>query len=285
MSPLSNANNNNNSNPSSNLNHSSLSLSSTNNNQCSTNSAFKPLISENRQLNMLSVSGPPSSADQYSSEAMAYGSGYTHPSQLAPTTQDYLNSHQQHQLPLSVYKSEHDDVTGGYSFARPVKLYEHASAMEPPPPTGYPTATSQHTGFRGDAPSPGASIIDLSTSSVTALRTQGFGQGAYYDGQRYDRSPQSASSPHYSSPQMLSPQGQTLDLSVGRTRLVQVLLVYRFYYKGGSLFCCILRPHWQINDSSRQHCTVLLPPHSHDIIERNAMELTMCCYFVFYIHQ
>lgn len=217
MSPLSNANNNNNSNTSSNLN---------NNNQCSTNSAFKPLISENRQLNMLSATGP-TGPEQYG-DAMPYGSGYTHPSQLAPTTQDYLNSHQQHQLPLGVYKSEHDDVTGGYSFARPVKLYEHATAMEPPPPTGYPAATNQHAGFRGDAPSPGASIIDLSTSSVTSLRTQGFGQGAYYDGQRYDRSPQSASSPHYSSPQMLSPQGQTLDLSVGRTRFVNIYSVFLF---------------------------------------------------------
>lgn len=76
-------------------------------------------------------------------------------------------------------------------------------------------------GFRNDAPSPGASIIDLSTSSVvTTLRSQAFNGGAYFDGQqRYDRSPQSASSPHYSSPQMLSPQGQTLDLSVGRTPL------------------------------------------------------------------
>lgn len=83
---------------------------------------------------------------------------------------------------------------------------------------GYSTANLN--GYRGDAPSPGASIIDLSTSSVTSLRSGVGGAGfasAYYDGQRYDRSPQSASSPHYSSPQMLSPQGQTLDLSVGRT--------------------------------------------------------------------
>lgn len=218
MSPLTNNNNNNNNTSSNNNISSTLSLSANNNNnnnQCSTNSAFKPLISESRQLNMLSSTGPIGHTDQYTSD-MSYGGGYAHPSQLAQSTQDYLNSHQNHQLPLGVYKSDHDDVTG-YSFARPVKLYEHAT-MEPPPPTGYPT--NQHAGFRGDAPSPGASIIDLSTSSVTSLRTQGFGQGAYYEGQRYDRSPQSASSPHYSSPQMLSPQGQTLDLSVGRTRLV-----------------------------------------------------------------
>lgn len=209
MSPLTNNNNNNTTN-----NSSTLSLSANNNNPCSTNSAFKPLISESRQLNMLSSSGPIGPSDQYTTD-LPYGGGYSHPSQL-PSTQEYLNSHQNHQLPLGVYKSDHDEVTG-YSFARPVKLYEHGS-MEPPPPTGYPP--NQHAGYRGDAPSPGASIIDLSTSSVTSLRTQGFSQGAYYDGQRYDRSPQSASSPHYSSPQMLSPQGQTLDLSVGRTRYV-----------------------------------------------------------------
>lgn len=87
---------------------------------------------------------------------------------------------------------------------------------------GYSSSNLHQNSFRGDAPSPGASIIDLSTSSVTSLRSgvgggAGFTSSSYYDGQRYDRSPQSASSPHYSSPQMLSPQGQTLDLSVGRT--------------------------------------------------------------------
>lgn len=211
MSPLTNTNNNSNNTANSN-NSSSLTLNTNNNNQCSTNSAFKPLISENRQLNMLPTSAT-STAEHYSTD-MPYGSGYNHPSQLGPS-QDYLNSHQNHQLPIGVYKGEHDEISG-YSFARPVKLYEHGS-MEPPPPTGYPP-NQQHSAFRGDAPSPGASIIDLSTSSVTSLRTQGFANGAYYDGQRYDRSPQSASSPHYSSPQMLSPQGQTLDLSVGRAR-------------------------------------------------------------------
>lgn len=68
-----------------------------------------------------------STIDPYGSD-LAYGSAYHHHhhhlnSQL---TQDYLNVHHQ-TLPLSVYKSEHDDLQSGYSFARPVKLYEHSS--------------------------------------------------------------------------------------------------------------------------------------------------------------
>ena len=212
MSPLTNSNNNNPSTTNSNTNTSlSLSGNNMNNNQ----SAFKPLISDNHRMLPTSTSSATVPSEQYSSEISPY-SGYNPHSQLS--TQDYLNSHQNHQLALGVYKNDHDELSG-YSYPRPVKLYDH-SAMEsaayssqpPPPPPPH------QTGFRGDAPSPGASIIDLSTSSVTSLRTQGFGNAGYYDGQRYDRSPQSASSPHYSSPQMLSPQGQTLDLSVGRTR-------------------------------------------------------------------
>lgn len=271
MSPLSNNNNNNSSHSNHNSNiHSSSSLSGSAN---SGSSAFKPLINENRQLNMLTTSSGISSMssstiDHYSNDLTSpYGSSYHHHhlnSQL--NTQDYLNAHHhQAPLPLGVYKSDHDDLQG-YSFARPVKLFEHstaagmdsangtnslnlpASALSASTASGLisgngPSASSgpaasngnnvpansaeyapnQHqNGFRGDAPSPGASIIDLSTSSVTSLRSgagaAGFANGSYYDGQRYDRSPQSASSPHYSSPQMLSPQGQTLDLSVGRTK-------------------------------------------------------------------
>lgn len=272
MSPLPNANNSNNNSTSS----SSLSTSSSSN--TISNSAFKPLISENRQLNMLSstvTSAVASAVDPYTSDLSAYGSAYHHHhhhlnSQLS--TQDYLNVHHQ-TLPLSVYKSEHDDLQSGYSFARPVKLYEHNStssssanssagvgcngmqiigngknasstvnvpsisgngtATNNGSSSGYSTANLHQNGYRGDAPSPGASIIDLSTSSVTSLRSgvgsTGFTSSSYYDGQRYDRSPQSASSPHYSSPQMLSPQGQTLDLSVGRTTwvLINVLFVHK----------------------------------------------------------
>lgn len=263
MSPLLNANSSSSTN-SNNLNSLSTSPSA---NNTSSSSAFKPLISENRQLNMLSstvTSAASSAVDPYTSDlTSAYGSAYHHHhhhlnSQL---TQDYLNVHQS--LPL-VYKSEHEDLQSGYSFARPVKLYEHSattstsssvgcssgtgagggmqssgnnnatmksvasldylisgSATSNGGSSGYSSANLHQNGYRGDAPSPGASIIDLSTSSVTSLRSgvgsTCFTSSSYYDGQRYDRSPQSASSPHYSSPQMLSPQGQTLDLSVGRT--------------------------------------------------------------------
>lgn len=265
MSPLPNAN----SSTSNSTNLNSLSTSPSANNS-SSSSAFKPLISESRQLNMLSstvTSAAASSAvDPYTTDlTSAYGSAYHHHhhhlnSQL---TQDYLNVHQS--LPL-VYKSEHEDLQSGYSFARPVKLYEHnvttsssastvgcggstggggmqttgntngtmksvasldyllsgsATSNGSSVSAGYSSANLHQNGYRGDAPSPGASIIDLSTSSVTSLRSgvgsTCFTSSSYYDGQRYDRSPQSASSPHYSSPQMLSPQGQTLDLSVGRT--------------------------------------------------------------------
>ncbi|XP_031628567.1 myelin transcription factor 1-like isoform X7 [Contarinia nasturtii] len=264
MSPLLNANSS--SNNSNNLNSLSTSPSA---NNTSSSSAFKPLISENRQLNMLSSTVTSASAgsavDPYTSDlTSAYGSAYHHHhhhlnSQL---TQDYLNVHQS--LPL-VYKSEHEDLQSGYSFARPVKLYEHSATTSTSASSvgctggtggmqssgnnnatmksvasldylisgsatsnggssvsaGYSSANLHQNGYRGDAPSPGASIIDLSTSSVTSLRSgvgsTCFTSSSYYDGQRYDRSPQSASSPHYSSPQMLSPQGQTLDLSVGRT--------------------------------------------------------------------
>lgn len=174
--------------------------------------------------------------DHYSNELAAYA-GYAQQINSgsvvgSSASQDYHHHHHSashQQLPVSsVFKRDHhpDDISaaaaaaaaaGGYSYPRAVKLYEHT--MEPYSPNQ--TTTAPSTAFRGDAPSPGASIIDLSTSSVvTSLRSQCFSSSAaYYDGQRYDRSPQSASSPHYSSPQMLSPQGQTLDLSVGRTTM------------------------------------------------------------------
>lgn len=136
MSPLPNASSNSTSN-SNNLN--SLSTSPSINQTSgggSSSSAFKPLISESRsQLNMLSstvTSASSAAIDPYTTDlTSAYGSAYHHHhhhhlnSQL---TQDYLNVHQS--LPL-VYKSEHDDLQSGYSFARPVKLYEHSSATSP----------------------------------------------------------------------------------------------------------------------------------------------------------
>lgn len=129
MSPLSNTNNSNN------TNSNSLSSSHSSANNITSSSAFKPLVSENRQLSMLSstvTSAAGSAIDPYTSDlTSAYGSAYAHHhhhhlnSQLS--TQDYLNVHHQ-TLPLSVYKSEHDDLQSGYSFARPVKLYEHSAA-------------------------------------------------------------------------------------------------------------------------------------------------------------
>lgn len=135
MSPLPNANSTSTSN-SNNLNSLSTSPSVNQTSSSSSSSAFKPLISESRsQLNMLSstvTSATSAAMDPYTADlTSAYGSAYHHHhhhhlnSQL---TQDYLNVHQS--LPL-VYKSEHDDLQSGYSFARPVKLYEHSSATSP----------------------------------------------------------------------------------------------------------------------------------------------------------
>lgn len=205
------------------LSNNNSTLSETGPNHTSSNSAFKPLMmssssaaadssastgnSLSRQHSISAMSS--AASDQYNSE-MAYA-GYN---QISNSTQEYHAAQQQ--LPL--FKREHDELAG-YTYPRPVKLYDHT--MEPYGSTAAAAAgPHQNAGFRNDAPSPGASIIDLSTSSVvTSLRSQGFSGAAYYEGQRYDRSPQSASSPHYSSPQMLSPQGQTLDLSVGRTSM------------------------------------------------------------------
>lgn len=222
MSPLSNTANSDHSSHT-NPNSSGSQMSSSN-----TSSAFKPLMmsSDTSSTNSLNRGlAATSLSDQYNSD-MAYAA-YHNSASASQAAQEYHHStiapsgpsHQQHQSNGSAvgYKRELDEMaTGGYSsYARPVKLYDHTT----PNMEVYPPNTSG--GFRNDAPSPGASIIDLSTSSVvTTLRSQAFNGGAYFDGQqRYDRSPQSASSPHYSSPQMLSPQGQTLDLSVGRTTL------------------------------------------------------------------
>lgn len=123
MSPLSNTSNNNN-----NHTNSSTSLtSSTNSANHTSSSAFKPLVSENRQLNMLSTSvASANPVDPYGSELSAYGSAYHHHHHLNTQLSgaDYLNVHHQ-SLPLGVYKGDHDDLQSGYSFARPVKLYEH----------------------------------------------------------------------------------------------------------------------------------------------------------------
>lgn len=124
MSPLSNTNNNNNSH----TNSSTSLTASTNSANHTSSSAFKPLVSENRQLNMLSTSvASANPVDPYGGELSAYGSAYHHHHHHLNTQlsgSDYLNVHHQ-SLPLGVYKGDHDDLQSGYSFARPVKLYEH----------------------------------------------------------------------------------------------------------------------------------------------------------------
>ncbi|XP_044734234.1 mucin-17 isoform X2 [Chrysoperla carnea] len=67
----------------------------------------------------------------------------------------------------------------------------------------------------GPPTSPGGTVMDLSTSSVTSTSPQVTYGSPHYGGQR--GSPQAAASPHLTaSPQVPSPQGQTLDLSVNR---------------------------------------------------------------------
>ena len=88
MSPLSNNNNNNNNTNSSNSLTSISSANNINNNNNNntttshtSSSAFKPLVSENRQLNMLSSSvatAAANSVDPYGSDLSAYGSAYHH---------------------------------------------------------------------------------------------------------------------------------------------------------------------------------------------------------------
>ncbi|EGI62922.1 Myelin transcription factor 1-like protein [Acromyrmex echinatior] len=75
----------------------------------------------------------------------------------------------------------------------------------------------------GPPTSPGGSVMDLSTSSVTSTSPQAPPYGSnslspqYGGGQTVGSSPQAAASPHLTaSPQVPSPQGQTLDLSVNR---------------------------------------------------------------------
>ncbi|CAB0039189.1 unnamed protein product, partial [Trichogramma brassicae] len=75
----------------------------------------------------------------------------------------------------------------------------------------------------GPSTSPGGSVMDLSTSSVTSTSPQvpPYGSNSlspqYGGGQTVGGSPQAAASPHLTaSPQVPSPQGQTLDLSVNR---------------------------------------------------------------------
>ncbi|EFN80490.1 Myelin transcription factor 1-like protein [Harpegnathos saltator] len=98
----------------------------------------------------------------------------------------------------------------------PVKCVTVAQVQQMQKPGGPPT-------------SPGGSVMDLSTSSVTSTSPQAPPYGSnslspqYGGGQTVGSSPQAAASPHLTaSPQVPSPQGQTLDLSVNRLHRVRL---------------------------------------------------------------
>ncbi|KAL3269314.1 hypothetical protein HHI36_008386 [Cryptolaemus montrouzieri] len=131
---------------------------------------------------------------------------------------------QQHMVAVSqsMIKTEAQEPTGPI-YPRP--LYQYEAASGGPLPVGFSainlsvkcvTTQAQMKG-PGSHTSPGGSVIDLSTSSVTTTSPQVAYNSPHYGGQRVGGSPQAAASPHLSaSPQVPSPQGQTLDLSVSR---------------------------------------------------------------------
>ncbi|CAH1122664.1 unnamed protein product [Ceutorhynchus assimilis] len=136
---------------------------------------------------------------------------------------------QQHQLAVanaqSMLKQEDQEVPTGPLYPRPMYQYDATSGA--PLPVGFSAinlsvkcvTTAQAVQMKGSGPhtSPGGTVIDLSTSSVTTTSPQVAYSSPHYGGQRVGGSPQAAASPHLSaSPQVPSPQGQTLDLSVSR---------------------------------------------------------------------
>ncbi|XP_050313108.1 myelin transcription factor 1 isoform X2 [Anthonomus grandis grandis] len=136
---------------------------------------------------------------------------------------------QQHQLAVanaqSMLKQEDQESPAGPLYPRPMYQYDAASGA--PLPVGFSAinlsvkcvTTAQAVQMKGSGPhtSPGGTVIDLSTSSVTTTSPQVAYGSPHYGNQRVGGSPQAAASPHLSaSPQVPSPQGQTLDLSVSR---------------------------------------------------------------------
>ncbi|XP_066247912.1 myelin transcription factor 1 isoform X1 [Euwallacea similis] len=136
---------------------------------------------------------------------------------------------QQHQLAVanaqSMLKQEDQEPPSGPLYPRP--MYQYDASGGGPIPVGFSAinlsvkcvTSAQTVQMKGSGPhtSPGGSVIDLSTSSVTTTSPQGAYGSPHYGGQRVGGSPQAAASPHLSaSPQVPSPQGQTLDLSVSR---------------------------------------------------------------------
>ncbi|XP_031779729.1 uncharacterized protein LOC100122454 isoform X3 [Nasonia vitripennis] len=111
---------------------------------------------------------------------------------------------QQHQMAMAAA------TVAGMMKTEDVKCVTVAQVQQMQKPSGPPT-------------SPGGSVMDLSTSSVTSTSPQAPPYGSnslspqYGGGQTVGGSPQAAASPHLTaSPQVPSPQGQTLDLSVNR---------------------------------------------------------------------
>ncbi|KAL1494244.1 hypothetical protein ABEB36_009867 [Hypothenemus hampei] len=136
---------------------------------------------------------------------------------------------QQHQLAVAnaqnLLKQEEQEPPSGPLYPRPMYQYDASSGA--PLPVGFSAinlsvkcvTTAQAVQMKGSGPhtSPGGTVIDLSTSSVTTTSPQVAYSSPHYGGQRVGGSPQAAPSPHLSaSPQVPSPQGQTLDLSVSR---------------------------------------------------------------------
>uniref|UniRef100_A0A6P7FE11 Myelin transcription factor 1 isoform X2 n=1 Tax=Diabrotica virgifera virgifera TaxID=50390 RepID=A0A6P7FE11_DIAVI len=135
---------------------------------------------------------------------------------------------QQHQIAVanaqSMMKTEEPESTGPL-YPRPMYQYDASSGA--PLPVGFSAinlsvkcVTTAHAAqMKGPHTSPGGTVIDLSTSSVTTTSPQVAYSSPHYGGagQRVGGSPQAAASPHLSaSPQVPSPQGQTLDLSISR---------------------------------------------------------------------
>ncbi|XP_057652625.1 myelin transcription factor 1 isoform X1 [Diorhabda carinulata] len=135
---------------------------------------------------------------------------------------------QQHQIAVanaqSMMKTEEPEQTGPL-YPRPMYQYDASSGA--PLPVGFSAinlsvkcVTTAHAAqMKGPHTSPGGTVIDLSTSSVTTTSPQVAYSSPHYGGagQRVGGSPQAAASPHLSaSPQVPSPQGQTLDLSISR---------------------------------------------------------------------
>ncbi|KAJ8680065.1 hypothetical protein QAD02_015852 [Eretmocerus hayati] len=148
----------------------------------------------------------PGTASAYERANMYYLSqtGMTPEEQERVYHQEAVAAAQQHQMAMAAA------TVAGMMKTEDVKCVTAAQVQQMQKPNGPPT-------------SPGGSVMDLSTSSVTSTSPQAPPYGSnslspqYGGGQTVGGSPQAAASPHLTaSPQVPSPQGQTLDLSVNR---------------------------------------------------------------------